>query len=279
MASDPLAKFAAFAPLLRCPLCAGDLRVAGASLLCGRGHTFDVARKGYVHFLPGARPQTHYDRALFESRRRVMDAGFFAPVADAVVDAVRAFGGEGPVVLDAGCGEGAFARALCDMPGDKRVLALDIARDAVALAATRSDPVAWMVADLRNLPIRDGALDAVVNVLTPADYGAFTRALKPGGLVVKVAPMPGYLAELRALAFEGRGDDTADADVTKLFDRRLTTLRKREIRYTLPVTPAQALDFARMTPMTHGALAAHGADALAAFDRVTIRLQLLAGRA
>nr|HML48018.1 hypothetical protein [Clostridia bacterium] len=51
--------------------------------------------------------------------------------------------------------------------------------------------------DVRRPPLMPGAVDAVVNLFTPADYGAFAAALKPGGWLIKAVPGPEHLAQLR----------------------------------------------------------------------------------
>ena len=38
--------------LFRCPLCARPLEREGSALRCPEGHSFDLAREGYVHLLP-----------------------------------------------------------------------------------------------------------------------------------------------------------------------------------------------------------------------------------
>ena len=35
-----------------CPLCGAALTREGPAARCGNGHSFDVARQGYVHLLP-----------------------------------------------------------------------------------------------------------------------------------------------------------------------------------------------------------------------------------
>ncbi len=53
------------------------------------------------------------------------------------------------------------------------MLAFDIASDAVKVAARSDAPVKWMVADITNIPVKDGAADVVLDVFTPANYGEF----------------------------------------------------------------------------------------------------------
>jgi 23S rRNA (guanine745-N1)-methyltransferase len=236
-------KFFNCIPLLRCPVCGAALSRSGASLVCASGHTFDPSRKGYVHFVPNAAP-SRYDRALFEARRRIMEAGFY----DAVIDAIRTAMPESPgTVLDAGCGDGTFTKRL----QGKTTVGIDLSKDAIQLAAHGGGPVLWMVGDLTGLPVQSASVDVLLNLFSPAHYAEFTRVLKPDGVLLKLVPQEGYLHEIRDLLGERlhRRVYSNEAVVSHLSDRFRLTDRKR-IRETHPLTEAQAADFLKMTPLT-----------------------------
>ena len=42
--------------VLICPVCGAALGEASGALRCERGHSFDLAREGYVNLLTGSRP-------------------------------------------------------------------------------------------------------------------------------------------------------------------------------------------------------------------------------
>jgi SAM-dependent methyltransferase len=110
-------------------------------------------------------------------------APFYRALAERSV-AELAFDVDGALVLDLGCGSGAFSRAL-DAAG-ARAVAVDV--DLAELAASPHPPRRTAVADARRLPFPDAAFDGVVcsNVLehTPAAAALFDeieRVLRPGG--------------------------------------------------------------------------------------------------
>ncbi len=71
--------------LLRCPHCGDGLSQAGAALRCARGHSFDVARQGYVNLLPGdAHTGTADSAAMVGARDAFLSAGHFAGLRDAI---------------------------------------------------------------------------------------------------------------------------------------------------------------------------------------------------
>ena len=255
-------RLAPILPLLRCPRCAAPFALRGGrSLVCESGHCFDLSAKGYVNFAPGHDQRADpYDSALFESRARVFADGFYAPVAGALCDmAERLAGGaarsegEAPLFLDAGCGEGYYARALAKSPLRPTVAGLDISRDAIQAAARQAPDLHWFVADLTKLPFRDASADAVIDVLTPADYRAFARVLKPGGILCKVVPADDYLAEIRS-AVEGilRSEGFSNARVVEHMRAHAEIVEHRTVRRMWPLTRRQAEDFWRMTPLTFG---------------------------
>lgn len=114
----------------------GALVRQGGSLCCPAGHCFDVARQGYVNLAPG-RKSVVYNRQLFESRAQVFRAGIFAPVLDALTQAVNRYVADPrPVVLDAGCGEGYYLRGVAPERDMVRI-GFDLSKEAVRLRAAR----------------------------------------------------------------------------------------------------------------------------------------------
>ena len=237
MSPEKLARFADSWKYFVCPLCREELRLEGTSLRCERGHTYDVARQGYVNLAPGARQSEYYSRESFEHRGQILSAGYYSHIVDAVLSAVGRYCGQiaasidfaglrtrsgaqlrgargradlrssgpqmrAPVILDVGCGEGFYARAVQAAHPDATVLAFDISKDSVQLAA-REDAgcaVRWFVGNLAELPVRDGAVDCVLDVFSPVNYAEFTRVLGGSGVVIKVVPGARHDEQLRELA-------------------------------------------------------------------------------
>lgn len=241
--------------LLRCPACGASFARRENSLVCKNGHCFDIARKGYVNLAPGRAPDALYTRPLFESRRRVLESGAYAPVVETLSRLAAQYAPDNALLVDAGCGEGFYAKALAAQ--FERVVAFDLARDAVYLAASgpkdeRAQRVAFLVADLTRIPIRDEAASAVLDVFTPAHYAEFARVLKPGGVLIKALPGAGYLREIRALAGqrEYRNDDVLRR-LGETGGERFLPLARETLLYTFPLPEPLRADAVRMTPLTH----------------------------
>jgi len=238
--------------LLRCPLCGGAFSRKENSLVCDKRHTYDIARQGYVNFVPGQR-EMFYKKELFESRARVFEAGVYAPVVAQLSEAIdRYITREKPVLLDAGCGEGYYTKAVCPEREMTRI-GFDLSKDAVKLAAKGPKTASFFAADLKHIPLRDHCVDVLLDVFTPANYAEFARVLTPGGLVMKIAPRSGYLKELRALAGDRlRHQEYDGGDVERYAHEKMDVFLQKSITYTLDVTQETAYHLARMTPMLAG---------------------------
>lgn len=238
--------------LLRCPLCGGAFSRKENSLVCDKRHTYDIARQGHVNFVPGQK-EMFYKKELFESRARVFEAGVYAPVVKALSEAVdRYVPKENPVLLDAGCGEGYYTKAVCPGRAMTRI-GFDLSKDAVKLAAKGPKTAMFFAADLKNIPMQDHGVDVLLDIFTPANYAEFARVLAPEGLVMKLAPRSGYLKELRRLAGDQlRHQEYDSSDVERYVHEKMNVAAQETITYTLPVAQETAYHLARMTPMLAG---------------------------
>ena len=187
--------------MFRCPVCKDALARTHRSWRCVAGHSYDVAKEGYVNLLitHQRRQREPGDSAeMLRHRRQFLEAGHYAPLREAVAARVPA----GAAVLDVGCGEGYYTR---DLPNP--LWGIDIAKAAVRMAAKRAaaggrGDAHYAVASAYDLPVLDGAADVVLSVFAPLHSPEFERVLRPGGTVLTVVPGPRHLDGLKARFFD-----------------------------------------------------------------------------
>jgi 23S rRNA (guanine745-N1)-methyltransferase len=189
---------------LICPVrhCGDPLERRGRSLVCARGHSFDLARSGYCNLL---QPQDRRSknpgdpREAVEARRRLLDTGYGNGLLRALREEITALAPRsGAAVLDVGCGEGYYLGSLAAVV-DVEAHGLDLSVPAVELAARRYPRVAWIVANAdRFLPYAPGSFDLVLSLDSRLNSGEMRRVLAPEGRLLVAVPAPDDLVELRA---------------------------------------------------------------------------------
>jgi 23S rRNA (guanine745-N1)-methyltransferase len=167
-------------------------------LVCARGHSFDLARSGYINLL---QPQDRRSKQPGDSadaiagRRRLHDAGVTAPLLAAIAETVAA--GPDDTVLDAGCGDGFYLGSLQAQTGCS-AHGVDISNPAVNAASRRYPQCEWIVANAdRFVPYADGAFSAVLSITGRMNAPEFRRILRNDGRLLVAVPSPEDLIELR----------------------------------------------------------------------------------
>lgn len=172
------------------------------SFRCARGHTFDVARSGYIHLL---QPQDRRakepgdSRDAVRARRALLDSGFGTALESSLVEAITELSlARGSIVLDAGSGEGHYLAATA-RHFEACAIGVDISTSAIEAAAKRHREPTWIVANAdRRLPVRDASIDLVLSIDGRRNPEEFARVLRADGALVVAVPAEDDLAELRA---------------------------------------------------------------------------------
>ncbi len=196
----------------RCPLCAEPLYANVQGLACAHGHQFDRAKEGYFNLLPVQKKNSKEPgdaKAQLQARRQFLEAGFFDPLKNLLLDLIPA---TTQTLLDIGCGEGYFTRAMATRMTQGNTYGVDIAKAGIRLAAksavqmqnqsphpplSRIQQQFYAVASAYDLPFADHSMDVITRVYAPSRDAELYRVIKPGGLLVIVAPAENHLLGLR----------------------------------------------------------------------------------
>lgn len=239
---------------LCCPTCLRrtgrreHLRLEGSALRCAAGHSLDVARQGHVTMI-GARPGVNADTvAMVDARTRSLESGLLAGVDEILARRLA----RSRRILEAGAGTGHHLARLLDAVPAATGLATDISVAAVRRAARAHPRMAAVVADTwAGLPLRDGAVDAVLCVFAPRNRDEFARVLTPGGHLVVASPLPDHLAELR----EATGMIGIQADkhqeIVRAMSGAFSPVAHDVVREQRTLSPDLAADAVLMGPSAH----------------------------
>lgn len=233
--------------LLRCPRCHAAFAPVDRSLRCPDGHTYDIAKQGYVNLTGAAQPAHADTSAMITARSELLGSGRYAAVAEAVVQAAS------PglrTVLDVGTGTGHYAAALLGARPAARAVGLDISVAACRRAARAHPRLGVATADAwLRLPVGDHGFDVIISVFSPRHPTEFARVLRPDGMVITVTPGPDHLHELRT-ALDLLGVEAGKQDrLAEGFARAgLTMLDQQLVERREPWTSVDAVRSVLMGP-------------------------------
>ena len=188
---------------LLCPICGEPLQAMDRQYRCSHNHSFDIARQGYVNLLVvqqkhSLNPGDTREQVL--SRREFLEAGYYAPIADALVVTAKNLGITGQI-LDVGCGEGYYSARLADAL-DAPLTGLDISKEAVRCAAGKYKGKQWLCATASHIPVEEGSVDLLSSLFALTLPEEFARVLKPGGYFFQVLAAEDHLLGLKGIIYD-----------------------------------------------------------------------------
>lgn len=190
----------------RCPLCALPLQQNSQGVACDNRHQFDRAKEGYLNLLPVQHKHSKEPgdaKLQLQARRHFLQAGYFAPLQQVLCHLIPSGSQR---LLDIGCGEGFFTTAMAQHGCAAQVLGIDIAKSGVRMAARSAQQqkigVTYAVASSYALPFLDHTMDAITRIYAPSKDEELVRVLKPGGVLLFVAPGEQHLMQMRTHIYQ-----------------------------------------------------------------------------
>ena len=240
---------------LACPMDGQPLTREQGSWRCPAGHSFDIARQGYINLLPvqNKRSKDPGDsKEMVLARQEFLNAGHYKPIADAVSDLVNASAASDKTVniLDAGCGEGYYLRELTKSRlinnGSRlHLTGVDISKWAVMAAARQEKNADWIVGSNANLPLLPASQDVILCMFGFPVYPEFSRVLTAQGILIKVDAGPDHLIELREIIYPSIKAPNQSENTPPGF----TLLEHHSLRYTIRLnSQKQISQLLTMTP-------------------------------
>ncbi|MEV1133531.1 putative RNA methyltransferase [Rhodococcus coprophilus] len=252
--------------LLACPHCHSAMDLDDSTVLCELGHSFDVARQGYVSLLTGtATPFTGDTADMIAARADFLGAGYYDAVRDAVASACSSASEEDPRILEVGAGTGQYLQTVLDALPGARGIGLDVSKPAVRRIARAHPRAGSVLADVwRQLPVRSGSLTHVLSVFAPRNAAESHRVLVPGGALVVASPTTEHLRELVALpgmvSVDDRKTERLSAALSGLFERTART----PVQFSVALPRPALAHLAGMGPSAHHLTSAERTALLAA---------------
>jgi len=235
-------------PQYKCPVCGEILELCEKSFTCRNSHNFDMAKEGYVNFALG-KHDSGDSAEMCASRRSFLGKGYYAPFAKLICDTVEKYAPHTACLVDAGCGEGYYLRCLRERFGEAHLYGIDLAKNAVKLAAKSEKQVQglknmYSVCGIFSLPFADSFANAVISVFAPVGEAENLRVLKPGGFMFVAGPGKRHLSGLKSALY----DVPYDNEEKQKSYNGFTYVGKESVSYTAKIDGADIADLFTMTP-------------------------------
>lgn len=256
--------------ILACPNCAAPLHRDGGSLKCPKGHTFDIAKSGYVNLLPpgkGKNAHTGDERDMVKARVSFLARGYYDRISKNAAELIASrFSHDSPITLvDMGAGEG-YHTLLCTTELIKSGYSvLSVGFDASKYASEcgmkksraaslssknsfeDSSSLYFIPANIFSLPIADASADICFSMFAPIPWDEVYRVLKksPSSMLLVVSSGKNHLIEMRSLIY----DSVVTSDSLPAADERFSLVSTEELEYKTRLTsPEDIQNLFMMTP-------------------------------
>ena len=248
---DRNAALLAALPSLICPVCGAGFAGAGQSVRCGNGHSYDIARQGYLNLQTGqARAGTADTTAMAAARERFLGGGHYQPIADTLAGLASGPGSQPApgIVLDLAGGTGYYLAAVLDSAAGRTGICMDASKAALRRAARCHPRAAAVGADVwGRLPAASQSAAIVMSVFGPRNPGETARVLAPGGTFLLVTPTASHLREL----IGPLGMLTIDPEKPRRLAASMTgfgVLAEKTLTYRVDLRHGQIRDLVAMGP-------------------------------
>lgn len=187
-----------------CPVCGEKLIEYEKNASCPNRHSFDKAKSGYINLLPNNLPAGNHgdNKLMIKARHDFLEKGYYLPLREKLCSAIKERAGENTVLLDAGCGEGWYTKGIFDALESAEILAVDISKDAMKIAAKREKRIKCAAASVFHLPVESESVDICLSVFSPLCENEFQRVIKKGGYFVYVIPAENHLWSLKKAVYD-----------------------------------------------------------------------------
>ena len=201
-----------------CPICQESLNKEAKRYVCKQGHSFDIAKEGYVNLAMQKTSHSGDSDPAVIARHLFLNRHYYHFLRQSLNDYVLAY--HVHKLLDLACGEGYYTSYL----KATEKIGIDLSKKALKLAAKNDHQSTYVLASIFHAPIADESQDMILTCFAPIADKEIGRMLKKGGYFLLVQPGPKHLIELKEAIYEKpyRNEEKAPIiDNLKLIDKKI----------------------------------------------------------
>lgn len=186
--------------MLICPVCGAELHKEEKTYRCGKSHSFDTAKEGYVNLLSGKHKAGELigdNKDMAKARRLFLETGHYDFLAEALCERIN----KDDTVLDISCGEGYYTDFFRRNTATE-VYGFDISKEMIKLAAKKYKKPVFFVANIARIPVKNESIGTAIQICAPFSEKEFSRILKKDGILISVVPGKKHLWGLKEVLYQ-----------------------------------------------------------------------------
>src|SRR5699024_2445591 len=156
-------------------------------------------KEGYSNLILGHK-KSKYDKKLFIARRELNDSSnLYSILISKIIEIIKKYEIKTKNnVIDVGTGEGYILNEISKtFLGENEFLGIEIGKKGVKKTTESYKNINWLVADLADIPVMNGNVEFIINVIRYDNYDNFKRVEDKEGKLIKIIPSSDYLKEIR----------------------------------------------------------------------------------
>ena len=234
--------------MLLCPKCKKPLEKRLNTFRCEDGHSYDIAKEGYVNLLLPNKKNSLLpgdNKEMVSAREQFLNKDYYAPLKDEISNYINSHYNKELSLLDAGCGTGYYSIHIKEKyQYVMRILGIDISKFAVQKAAKKDKDDLFCVSSIFDLPTEDKCFDVILNIFSPKANESFKRVLKDDGILIQVMPGENHLIELKEILYK----DRVYKNEVEFEYEGFNLKDKMEVSYSIKVNKDDLMHLFTMTP-------------------------------
>ncbi len=240
--------------ILQCPKCNKSLAKFQDKKIykCADNHCYDIAKQGYINLLLSHHKKSNHSgdsKDMIRIRHNFLEKGYYQPISDEINKLALEYVKKSRChILDLGCGEGYYLHKLREafalQQRNNMYYGLDISKEAVKLAGSRSKSIEWLVASSFKIPFKRESIELLLSVFSPISDDECFRILDRQGYFIRVLPNASHLIELRKIIYshlEERREGT-------IFNKNMECIKEKDVTYQIYLEQDELISLLKMTP-------------------------------
>ena len=177
-----------------CPNCKNILSRYDNTYRCEKGHSFDIAKQGYVNLNLHNSQNTGDNSDMINARKDFLEKDYYAFMKDKVNELLN----EDDSLVDLACGEGYYTKDFkC-----KDKIGIDLSKQGLKIASRNDKDTTYLLSTIFRCPLEDESADKMLTIFAPVAKEEIRRILKKDGQFILVKPDKDHLYELKAAIYD-----------------------------------------------------------------------------